>query len=65
MFKRRHGRFLPYLQKLSKYKFQTEPMEVQLTEELAGSLRQLKPEGSLVKDRFKYVLWLIPHLPLV
>jgi hypothetical protein len=29
-------------------------MEVQLPEELSGTLRQLKPEGNLLKDRFKY-----------
>lgn len=43
------------MQKLSKFKYEDPLMEVQLTEELSGSLRQLKPEGNLVKDRFKYV----------
>jgi hypothetical protein len=43
-------------QKLSKYKFEEAPMEVQLPEELSGTLRQLKPEGNLLKDRFKYGL---------
>lgn len=43
------------VQKLSKFKYEDPLMEVQLTEELSGSLRQLKPEGNLVKDRFKYV----------
>ena len=51
------------MQKLSKYKFEAEPLEVQLTEDLAGSLRQLKPEGSLVKDRFRYHLFAFYGLP--
>jgi nucleolar protein 53 len=28
-------------------------MEIQLPEEIAPSLRELKPEGNLIKDRFK------------
>jgi nucleolar protein 53 len=28
-------------------------MEIQLSDEIAGSLRALKPEGNLIKDRFK------------
>ncbi|ORZ39316.1 ribosome biogenesis protein Nop53/GLTSCR2 [Catenaria anguillulae PL171] len=41
--------------KLSKHRFVATPkaLEVQLTEDLAGSLRKLKPEGNLAKDRFK------------
>lgn len=29
------------------------PLELQLPDELAESLRQLKPEGNLVRDRFR------------
>lgn len=39
--------------RLGKLKFQPEDLNVQLSDELAGSLRQLKPEGSVLKDRFK------------
>ncbi|KAM9853244.1 ribosome biogenesis protein NOP53 [Aulostomus maculatus] len=39
--------------RLGRLKFQAQDMEVQLSNELAGSLRQLKPEGSVIKDRFK------------
>ncbi|KAK2846902.1 hypothetical protein Q5P01_009901 [Channa striata] len=39
--------------RLGRLKFQPQDMEVQLSDELAGSLRQLKPEGSVLKDRFK------------
>ncbi|KAK5868281.1 hypothetical protein PBY51_009310 [Eleginops maclovinus] len=39
--------------RLGKLKFQAQDLEVQLSDELAGSLRQLKPEGSVLKDRFK------------
>ncbi|XP_068562674.1 LOW QUALITY PROTEIN: ribosome biogenesis protein NOP53 [Cebidichthys violaceus] len=39
--------------RLGKLKFQPQDMEVQLSDELAASLRQLKPEGSVLKDRFK------------
>ncbi|XP_036943927.1 ribosome biogenesis protein NOP53 [Acanthopagrus latus] len=39
--------------RLGKLKFQAQDMEVQLSDELAGSLRRLKPEGSVLKDRFK------------
>ncbi|XP_076590676.1 ribosome biogenesis protein NOP53 [Chaetodon auriga] len=39
--------------RLGKLKFQAPDLEVQLSDELAGSLRQLKPEGSVLKDRFK------------
>jgi nucleolar protein 53 len=30
-----------------------EPVEVQLSDELAESLRQLKPEGNLYRDRYR------------
>ncbi|KAI3354524.1 hypothetical protein L3Q82_019035 [Scortum barcoo] len=41
--------------RLGKLKFQpqVQDLEVQLSDELAGSLRRLKPEGSILKDRFK------------
>ncbi|XP_040901757.1 ribosome biogenesis protein NOP53 isoform X2 [Toxotes jaculatrix] len=39
--------------RLGKLKFQAQDLEVQLSDELAGSLRRLKPEGSVLKDRFK------------
>lgn len=39
--------------RLGRLKFQAQDKEVQLSDELAGSLRRLKPEGSVLKDRFK------------
>ncbi|XP_017351811.1 ribosome biogenesis protein NOP53 [Ictalurus punctatus] len=39
--------------RLGKLRFQAPDLEVQLSDELAGSLRTLKPEGSILKDRFK------------
>lgn len=39
--------------RLGKLRFQPQDMEVKLSDELAGTLRQLKPEGSILKDRFK------------
>lgn len=39
--------------KLSKYKPIPAPLEVKLSDELTDSLRRLKPEGSLVTDRFR------------
>ncbi|KAM6932974.1 ribosome biogenesis protein NOP53 [Xenentodon cancila] len=39
--------------RLGKLKFQAPDLEVQLSDELPGSLRRLKPEGSVLKDRFK------------
>ncbi|KAM4627930.1 ribosome biogenesis protein NOP53 isoform 2-T2 [Polymixia lowei] len=39
--------------RLGKLKFKAQDLEVQLSDELAGSLRRLKPEGSILKDRFK------------
>eukprot|EP00124_Ichthyophonus_hoferi_P001354 Ihof_evm2s68 gene=Ihof_evmTU2s68 len=38
--------------RMSRFKFIEEPIDVQLTEELAGSLRTMKPEGNVMKDRF-------------
>ncbi|TNN01315.1 hypothetical protein fugu_010697 [Takifugu bimaculatus] len=34
-------------------RFQAPDLEIKLSDELAGSLRQLKPEGSVLSDRFK------------
>ncbi|TRY58038.1 hypothetical protein DNTS_022692 [Danionella cerebrum] len=39
--------------RLGKLKFEAPDLEVQLSDELASSLRSLKPEGSIIKDRFK------------
>ncbi|XP_034023754.1 ribosome biogenesis protein NOP53 [Thalassophryne amazonica] len=39
--------------RLGRLKFQAQDLEVQLSDELANSLLRLKPEGSVVKDRFK------------
>lgn len=39
--------------KLSKHKFQPMPLQVLTSDELAGSLRRLKPTTMLAKDRFK------------
>ncbi|KAJ7990188.1 hypothetical protein DPEC_G00297720 [Dallia pectoralis] len=39
--------------RLGKLKFQAQDLEVQLSDEIPGSLRTLKPEGSVLKDRFK------------
>nr|XP_033812955.1 ribosome biogenesis protein NOP53 [Geotrypetes seraphini] len=39
--------------RLGKLKYEAPDTEVQLSQELAGSLRTLKPEGSILKDRFK------------
>ncbi|XP_066511958.1 ribosome biogenesis protein NOP53-like [Hoplias malabaricus] len=39
--------------RLGKLKFQAPDLDVQLSDEIAGSLRTLKPEGSVLKDRFK------------
>jgi nucleolar protein 53 len=38
--------------RLSRHAYQSLPIAVQLTEELAGSLRELKPESNLFKERF-------------
>ncbi|XP_076837053.1 ribosome biogenesis protein NOP53 [Brachyhypopomus gauderio] len=39
--------------RLGRLRFQAPDVELQLSEELSGSLRTLKPEGSILKDRFK------------
>ncbi|XAO22437.1 hypothetical protein I312_101208 [Cryptococcus bacillisporus CA1280] len=39
-------------EKVGKYRVQKKRVEVQLGEDLAESLRQVKPEGNLFKDRF-------------
>ncbi|KAM9440245.1 ribosome biogenesis protein NOP53 [Clarias gariepinus] len=39
--------------RLGRLRFQAPDLEVQLSDELSGSLRKLKPEGSVLKDRFK------------
>ncbi|XP_036393036.1 ribosome biogenesis protein NOP53 [Megalops cyprinoides] len=39
--------------RLGKLKFQAPDLEVQLSDEIPSSLRTLKPEGSILKDRFK------------
>ncbi|KAJ8403781.1 hypothetical protein AAFF_G00346490 [Aldrovandia affinis] len=39
--------------RLGKLKFQAPDLEVQLSDEIPGSLRSLRPEGSILKDRFK------------
>ncbi|KAM9812435.1 ribosome biogenesis protein NOP53 [Syngnathus typhle] len=39
--------------RLGKLKFHPEDLEIKLSDELTSSLRQLKPEGSILKDRFK------------
>ncbi|XP_029628571.1 ribosome biogenesis protein NOP53 [Salmo trutta] len=39
--------------RLGRLKFQAQDLEIQLSDEISGSLRTLKPEGSVLKDRFK------------
>ncbi|XP_061073488.1 ribosome biogenesis protein NOP53 isoform X2 [Conger conger] len=39
--------------RLGRLKFQAPDLEVQLSDEIPGSLRLLRPEGSILKDRFK------------
>uniref|UniRef100_A0A8C7HH93 Ribosome biogenesis protein NOP53 n=1 Tax=Oncorhynchus kisutch TaxID=8019 RepID=A0A8C7HH93_ONCKI len=39
--------------RLGRLKFQAQDLEIQLSDEIPGSLRTLKPEGSVLKDRFK------------
>ncbi|XP_041092244.1 ribosome biogenesis protein NOP53 [Polyodon spathula] len=39
--------------RLGKLKYQEPDLDLQLSSEMAGSLRKLKPEGSILKDRFK------------
>lgn len=38
---------------LSNYKYEAPDIEVKLSDELTGNLRNLKPEGSLLEDRYK------------
>ncbi|XP_071793982.1 ribosome biogenesis protein NOP53-like isoform X1 [Asterias amurensis] len=38
---------------LGHHKLEEEPMVIKLSDELVGSLRQLKPEGNLLRDRYK------------
>merc|ERR1719336_3722585 len=40
-------------QKLSNYKYEPQEIEIKLSDELTGNLRNLKQEGSLLEDRFK------------
>ncbi len=37
---------------LSNYKYEAPDLEVKLSDELTGNLRNLKPEGSLLVDRY-------------
>merc|ERR1711936_1040829 len=39
--------------KLSNYNYEPQEIEIKLSEELTGNLRNLSPEGSLLEDRFK------------
>ncbi|CDQ70413.1 unnamed protein product [Oncorhynchus mykiss] len=39
--------------RLGRLKFQAQDLEIQLSDEIPGSLRTLRPEGSVLKDRFK------------
>lgn len=39
--------------RLGRLKYQAPDIDVQLSSELAGSLRTLKPEGNILRDRFK------------
>lgn len=39
--------------RLGKARFQQEPVQVLLSEEVTGSLRQLKASATLARDRFK------------
>lgn len=39
--------------KLSNNKFEPQEIEIKLSDELTGNLRNLRPEGSLLEDRFK------------
>lgn len=40
------------VQRLGRHKIKDQNVDVKLTEELVGTLRELKPEGSLIRDRF-------------
>merc|ERR1719468_1159491 len=39
--------------KLSNYNYEPQEIEIKLSDELTGNLRNLKQEGSLLEDRFK------------
>lgn len=39
--------------RLGRLKYQTPDIDVQLSSELSDSLRTLKPEGNILRDRFK------------
>jgi len=39
--------------RLSNYKYEPQDIEIKLSDELTGNLRNLKQEGSLLEDRFK------------
>merc|ERR1712172_67098 len=39
--------------RLSNYKYEPQEIEIKLSDELTGNLRNLKREGSLLEDRFK------------
>lgn len=39
--------------RLSNYKYEPQEIEIKLSDELSGNLRNLKQEGSLLEDRFK------------
>ena len=39
--------------RLSNYKYEAQEIEIKLSDELTGNLRNLKQEGSLLEDRFK------------
>lgn len=38
---------------LSRHKYQPQDIEIQCSDEVTGNLRNLKPEGNLLEDRFK------------
>eukprot|EP00088_Acartia_fossae_P053849 TRINITY_DN614_c0_g1_i1.p1 TRINITY_DN614_c0_g1~~TRINITY_DN614_c0_g1_i1.p1 ORF type:complete len:505 (+),score=184.75 TRINITY_DN614_c0_g1_i1:52-1566(+) len=38
---------------LSNYKYEPQEIEIKLSDELTGNLRNLKPEGSILEDRYK------------
>ena len=40
-------------QKLSNYKYEPQEIEIKLSDELTGNLRNIRQEGSLLEDRFK------------
>ncbi|KAJ3130497.1 Glioma tumor suppressor candidate region protein 2 [Nowakowskiella sp. JEL0407] len=50
--KKDDGDVLPPPKRLGPHVFKKPAMTIQLTDELSDSLRRLKPEGSIIKDRF-------------